>query len=290
MNQASPTIEEQLRSAITGMTRTERQLATYLLRNYPVAALGSITALARAAEVSTPTVVRLVQKLGFRGYPDFQSSVRSEVEDMLLSPLAKHDRWAGGAPDTHILNRFADAVHGNLQATLGQIDHADFDAICLLLAAKERHVYAMGGRITHVMADYFVTHMKVIRQNVTLISDMSNTWPPALMDIKPGDVLLVFDIRRYENAVLQVAEVAVEQGAEVVLITDQWISPAAQAARYRLSAHIEVPSAWDSTVSILVLVETLLAGVQSLTWDETQSRMKRLEELYARTRFFRRNR
>ncbi|MEZ5912321.1 MAG: SIS domain-containing protein [Paracoccaceae bacterium] len=116
-------------------------------------------------------------------------------------------------------------MHGNLQATLGQIDHADFDAICLLLAAKERHVYAMGGRITHVMADYFVTHMKVIRQNVTLISDMSNTWPPALMDIKPGDVLLVFDIRRYENAVLQVAEVAVEQGAEVVLITDQWISP-----------------------------------------------------------------
>ncbi|MEZ5912322.1 MAG: hypothetical protein R3D84_08950 [Paracoccaceae bacterium] len=93
MNQASPTIEEQLRAAITGMTRTERQLATHSSRNYPVAALGSISLRWHARpRWPTPTVVRLVQKLGFRGYPDFQSSVRSEVEDMPSSPLAKHDR------------------------------------------------------------------------------------------------------------------------------------------------------------------------------------------------------
>jgi DNA-binding MurR/RpiR family transcriptional regulator len=130
--------------------------------------------------------------------------------------------------------------------------------------------------------------MKVIREDVTLISDMSNTWPPAILDMTKGDVLLVFDIRRYENAVLQFVEVAREQGAEVVLVTDQWVSPAAELARYRFSAHVEVPSAWDSTVSIMVLIETLLAGVQQLTWEETQARMKRLEDLYARTRFFRR--
>ncbi|MCB2120935.1 MAG: RpiR family transcriptional regulator, partial [Rhodobacteraceae bacterium] len=90
------------------------------------------------------------------------------------------------------------------------------------------------------------------------------------------------------NNVLTLVEMAADQGAEVVLITDQWVSPAADRARYRLSAHIEVPSAWDSTVAIQVLVETLMAAVQSLTWDETQARMKRLEDLYARARFFRR--
>ncbi len=40
----------------------------------------------------------------------------------------------------------------------------------------------------------------------------------------------------------------------------------------------------------MVLVETLLAAVQSMTWQDTEARMKRLEELYARTRFFRRYR
>ncbi len=281
-------IEQQIRTAFDSLTRAERQLANHLTRNYPVAALGSITALAKGAAVSTPTVVRLVQKLGYKGYPDFQVSIRAEVEERLISPLAKHDRWAGDAPDTHIINRFANAVLGNLQATLAQVDHAEFDAIAALMADTKRKVYAMGGRITHAMADYFVTHMKVIRPGVTLINEMSNAWPPALIDMGPGDVLLVFDIRRYENNVLQLVELAAEQGAEVILITDQWVSPAATHARFRLSAHVEAPSAWDSTVALQVLVETLLAAVQSLTWDQTQSRMKRLEDIYTRSRFFRR--
>ncbi|MGB3176877.1 MAG: MurR/RpiR family transcriptional regulator [Albidovulum sp.] len=283
------TVEQKIKAGFDGLTRAERQLAQHVTRHYPVAVLGSITALAKGAEVSTPTVVRLVQKLGYKGYPDFQRVVRAEVEERLISPIAKHDRWAGGVPDTHILNRFADAVVGNLQATLGQIDHAEFDIIAGLLADKNRKIFAMGGRITHSMADYFVTHMKVIRRDVTLISDMSNAWPPALIDMGPGDILLAFDIRRYENNVLALVEMAADQGAEVVLITDQWVSPAAERARYRLSAHIEVPSAWDSTVAIQVLIETLMAAVQSLTWDETQARMKRLEELYSRARFFRRS-
>ncbi|MDI3337999.1 MurR/RpiR family transcriptional regulator [Defluviimonas aestuarii] len=286
---ATRTIEQQIKAHFDALTRAERQLASHITRHYPVAVLGSITALAKAADVSTPTVVRLVQKLGYKGYPDFQIVVRSEVEERLISPITKHDRWAGGVPDTHILNRFADAVVGNLQATLGQIDHAEFDAVARLMADKERKIFAMGGRITHAMADYFVTHMKVIRPNVTLISDMSNAWPPALIDMGKGDVVLAFDIRRYENNVLSLVEMAADQGAEVVLITDQWVSPAAERARYRLSAHIEVPSAWDSTVAIQVLVETLMAAVQSLTWEDTQARMKRLEELYSRARFFRRS-
>ena len=286
---AARTIEQQIKARFDDLTRAERQLASHITRHYPVAALASITALAKAAEVSTPTVVRLVQKLGYKGYPDFQTVVRAEVEERLISPIAKHDRWAGGVPQTHILNRFADAVVGNLQATLGQIDHSEFDAVSRLMAERDRKIFAMGGRITHAMADYFVTHMRVIRRDVTLISEMSNAWPPALIDMKPGDVLLAFDIRRYENNVLSLVEMAADQGAEVVLITDQWVSPAAERARYRFSAHIEAPSAWDSTVAIQVLVETLLAAVQSLTWEDTQARMKRLEELYARARFFRRS-
>lgn len=284
------TVEDRMRAALPDLTRAERQLATHILRHYPVAALGSITALAKSAEVSTPTVVRLCQKLGYKGYPDYQGALRGEVEAMLVSPIAKHDRWAGGAPDAHVLNRFADAVVANLQATLGQIDHAEFDAAAQLLADNRRKIFAMGGRITHAMADYFVTLMKVVRPDVTLMSDMSNTWPPALLDMAKGDILLVFDIRRYENSVLQLVELAVEQGAEVILITDRWVSPAASHARHTLSCHIEAPSAWDSTVSILVLVETLLASVQALTWSSTEQRMKRLETLYDRSRFFRRYR
>jgi len=285
-----PTTLDRLHAAFGSLTPSERTLAAHLRRNYPVAGLASITALAKAAGVSSPVAVRLVQKLGFKGYPDFQAALRGEVEEALVSPLAKHDRWTGGAPDAHILNRFADAVLGNLQATLSQIDPGEFDRAAALLADPARKVYAVGGRITHATADYLVTHLGLIRGRVTLIDDAATDWPPALLDLAPGDVLVAFDIRRYENAVLNLVEMAAGEGAEVVLFTDQWVSPASAHATLRFAAHVEAPSAWDSTSVLTVLVETLLAAVQGLTRDETRQRMTRLEGLFAKSRLFRRGR
>ena len=283
-----PSIEDQLRRILPELPPTTRRLAAHILAQYPVAALGSINALARAAEVSSPSVVRLVQRLGFKGYPDFQVALRAEVEGMLASPISKYDKWAGEAPQGHILTRFADQVVANLQATLGGIRPEDFDAVAALLADPSRRIYALGGRVTQSLAEYFVTLMKVVRPEVQLLSGMPATWPPALLDMKPGDVLLIIDIRRYENTVLQVAELAAEQGAEVVLITDRWLSPAAKTARHTLSCHIEAPSAWDSTVPVLVLIETLLAAVQPLRWKATEHRLTRMEALFERAQFFRR--
>lgn len=283
-------IEDRLSHHFEGLTPSERLLAGHLTRHYPVAGLGSMPQLARDAGVSTPTVLRLVQKLGFRGYPEFQTQLRAEVEARLESPLSKHERWTEGVPQTHILNRFADAVLTNLSVTLGRIDHAEFDACAAMLADPARRIFVTGGRITHALADYLVTQLSIVRPGVSVLSGLSNAWPPALLDLRPGDVLIVFDIRRYEGMILQLAELAVEQGAELVLITDPWVSPVSAHARFRFSAQIEVPSAWDSSVAALVLVETLLAAIQEHTWPETRDRMKRLEDLYDRASLFRRGR
>jgi DNA-binding MurR/RpiR family transcriptional regulator len=285
-----PSLDSQLRAARPDLTPAERRLSDHLLSHYPVAALGSITALALAAKVSKPTVVRLVQKLGFRGYPDFQHHLRAEVEGMLASPLAKHEKWAGRAPEGHILNRFSDQIMGNVQATLGQINPADFDLAAQLLADRQRHLFILGGRITQALALYMATLLRVMRPDVTQLSDLSNTWPPALLDMRAGDVLVIFDIRRYENSVLQLAELAREQGAEILLLTDAWVSPAANLARVTLPCQIEAPSAWDSTVTMLLVVETLLASVQERDWSQAEPRLTRLEGLYDRMRLFRRSR
>lgn len=283
-------IEDRLSHHFPALTPTERMLAGHLTRHYPVAGLGSMSQLGKDAGVSTPTVLRLVQKLGFRGYPEFQTQLRSEVEARLESPLSKRARWSNKAPQTHILNRFADAVLTNLSVTLERIDHADFDACSDMLADQKRHIYVTGGQITHSLADYLVTQLGVVRPGVSNLSGLSNAWPPALLDMRKGDVLIVFDIRRYESSILQLSELAAEQGAEIILLTDPWISPIARRARFRFSAQIEVPSAWDSSAAMLVLIETLLAAVQERIWPETETRMKRLESLYETASLFRRGR
>ncbi len=284
MDQPAP-IEYRMRAALGDLTRAERQAATHILSHFPMSALGSITTLARAAEVSSPTIVRLVQKLGFRGWSDYQTALRAEVERLLVAPLTLPE--GAREPQAHPLQAFAAQVVGNIEATLGQIPARDFNGAAALLADPARRVAVMGGRLTHAHADYMATLLRVIRPEVGFLADHLTDWQQALLDLRAGDVVVIFDIRRYESNAVHFAEIAAGQGAEVIVITDRWLSPAAAHARHSLPCHVEMPAAWDSTAALLVVVEALLAQVQGLLAEEVQDRLNRLEDLFARTRVFR---
>ncbi|MCB9948380.1 MAG: MurR/RpiR family transcriptional regulator [Rhodospirillaceae bacterium] len=281
------TVADRIRDRFESLTRAERQLANAMLENYPVSGMGSITAVAEASDVSTPTAVRMAKKLGFAGFPELQAALRAELEATISSPIAKHDRWAAHAPDTHILNRFAEAVMDNMRQTLQRIDADVFNAVAALLSDRERAVYVAGGRITRSLADYLFTHMQVIRNGVTLIASNASTWPHYVLNMRAGDVLVAFDIRRYEHDILRLADMARAKGAVLVLFTDQWGSPAAKHAEYSFRSRIEAPSAWDSSVVTLFIVEALIAAVETATWQETRERMKTLEEMFDQTKMFR---
>jgi len=282
------TISELVQERFEALTRAERQLANSLLENYPVSGLASMTTVARKADVSTPTVARMVQKLGFKGFPEFQSALRAELEAKISNPIAKHDLWAENAPDTHILNRFADSVVQNLHQTLAQLDPVKFDEVCTLLGDPKRSILIAGGRITRTLADYMFCLMQMIRPRATLVPSGTSTWPDYLLDVESGDVLVMFDIRRYQNHLLKLAEFGSQKGMEIVLFTDQWGSPIAQYATHRFNCRIEAPSAWDSLASILVVMETMVAQIQATTWKSTHDRMTDLEHMFDQTRLFRR--
>lgn len=280
-------IAERLRERKDDLTRAERQLTQTIMKNYPASGLGTITTLASAAEVSTPTVARLVQKLGFSGFPEFQSHLHQELNEKISGPIAKRESWVEDAPGSHILNRFTEAVIDNIGQSLSDIDTALFDQTCDLLSDPKRRIFVVGGRITRTLADYFFLHMQVIRQNVTHISSSSNAWPHYLLDIEPGDVVVIFDIRRYENSTLKLAELAREKGAEIVLFTDQWSSPVSAYTKHSFNSRIAVPSAWDSNVTCMLLAEIFIAEIQERHWENTKERMQALEGMFDRTRFFR---
>jgi len=287
MAQATLTISDRIQSKLDDLTRAERQLADSILENYPASGLGPLSALAKDAGVSVPTVARMVQKLGFSGYPEFQTELREELKAKAKSPIAKHDTWTEAAPSEHLLNSFTEAVIDNIRHTLGQIDPSEFDRACQMASDTKHHLYIVGGRITHTLAEYLFLHMQVIRGQITHIQSTSNAWPHYLLDVKEGDVFIVFDMRRYENNTLKLAEIAHAKGARVILFTDQWRSPIHRFAEISFSSRIIAPSAWDSAVTPMLLLETMISTAQSLTWGDTKDRMEALEGMFDQTKLFR---
>lgn len=287
MAETERTIAERIQSQLDSLTRAERQLAHSILENYPASGLGPLSALARDAQVSAPTVARMVQKLGYRGYPEFQSELREELKAKVKNPIAKHDTWAEGAPSGHVLNRFTEAVIDNIRLSLGQIAPATFDAACALIADTRRPLFVVGGRVTHTIAEYLFLHMQIVRRDVTHIQSTSNAWPHYLLDAREGDVFVIFDMRRYENNTLKLAEMAHAKGAKIILFTDQWRSPIHTVADICFSNRIVVPSAWDSMATTLLLVETIIAAVQDVDWDTARERMESLENMFDQTKLYR---
>lgn len=287
MVDAAQTISDRIHATLDDLTRAERQLALSVLENYPASGLGPLTALAKDADVSVPTVARMVQKLGYKGYPDFQAALREELRAKVTTPIAKHDTWAEAAPSGHILNRFTEAVIDNIRLTLSQIDPDAFDNACRLMADQGQHLYIVGGRITHTLAEYLFLHMQVIRPNLTHVQSTSNTWPHDLLNAKEGDVFVIFDVRRYENNTLKLAELAHARGAKIILMTDQWRSPVHQMATVCLSNRIVVPSAWDSATTVMLLIETMVSAIQTLNWPQTKARVEALEDIFDQTKLFR---
>ena len=279
-------VAERIRERFDKLTRAERKLAASLLAGYPASGLGGIAAIAEAADVSPPTVVRMAKKIGFGSFPEMQAAVHNELRATVSDPIAKHDRWAVDAPAAHILNRFAAAVTANMRQTLRLINHRRFNDAAALLSDRKRTAHVVGGRLTRALADYFFTHLQVIRDNVTLIAPNANTWPHYALNMKKGDVVVIFDIRRYERDTLRLAEMARRKKALIVLFTDQWVSPVVKHAAHSFHARIEVPSAWDSSVVSLMIVESLLAAVETSSWKSVRRRIKTLENLYDQTGMF----
>ncbi len=113
----------------------------------------------------------------------------------------------------------------NLRDTLSSLNVTTFDEATKLLQDEARGIYFVGGRITGALAEYFFTHMQVIRSKTTLISTNRSSWPQYLLNMDVGDVLVIFDIRRYEQELATLAEAAAASGVVIILFTDVWASP-----------------------------------------------------------------
>jgi DNA-binding MurR/RpiR family transcriptional regulator len=274
-------VAARIRSGLGRLTPTERRPALTLLANYPVAGLETVAQFAQRAHVSGPTILRLVAKLGFQSYLDFQRALRDELELRAQTPLAKAPPGSGMPSGGDFLADYARAIIGNIEQSVADMPRAEFEAAVALLADHRRRVLLVGGRFTSSLALHLYFHLRELRPRVDLVSGQTATWAEHLLDLGRGDVLIVFDIRRFQDDVVRFAREAAAGGAHVILFTDIWVSPAAAVATHVFSVRTSMPSSWESFAALSALSEALIARLHAERWNESKRRMEKLESLRA---------
>ncbi len=274
-------IPARLREVAATLPRGERSVARALSNDYPIAGLGTLAELAARAGVSAPTVLRLLGRIGFDGYTEFQRALHVELSERLAAVYEDYDRGAydergiGAAS----LTRAAAAV----EATATAFADDEFAVAVRLLADPRLSVYALGGAFSQSVALLLTTHLGVLRPRVRHLPYGSTEAIGALAQAGSRDVVVVYDFRRYSDSVLAVARHAEQRGAEIVLVTDRWLSPVATFADSVLVARTESVSPFDSLAPATALTEALLAGVSALLDETGRERARAIAELTAAT-------
>jgi DNA-binding MurR/RpiR family transcriptional regulator len=243
------------------LTPAERKVARTLLARYPAAGLESTAALAVAAGTSKPTVLRLLARLGFGRYPDFQERLRAEVtRSMSASPLSRALARRAAPSDDSVFHRAVQQraqLVTRLQETVppGEIARA-----VSLLAGRPKHVIISGGYFSRLIARMMAMQLDQLIPNVDYADEPLGADVGKYLRAGRDSVAVVFDLRRHELAANEVVSMAKACGASVILITDESLSPSAEEADVVLPVAVDgIP--FDSFAGLVVLTESLVDAV-----------------------------
>lgn len=271
-------IQEQVRRDLASFTEAERRVAQALLDEYPTAGLETVARFARRAQTSGPTILRFIARLGFENYATFQDALRAEIQIRLQSPLSRYKAGQGDNGDAAPSAVVARTLRQNIDITESNLRDVLPETVGLL-SDPARNVLCIGGRFSWLIASYLHHYLREIRPSVRLVRDSSAAWADYLLDIREGDVVVVFDFRRYQRDVLDFARAAAAQKAQIILVTDVWYSPIAAFSKIVLPCPVRIPSAFDSGVSGLAAVEIVIAAVIETLDESARKRITTLERL-----------
>jgi len=270
-------VAELITEKIDSMPAGERRAAQTLIASYPVVGLKTVAEFSQQAGVSSPTILRFVARLGFQNYAEFQSALQDELAAQLQSPASRTTAPLSPLPASSA--PMLEAVLENIRETFRHISERQMTDVVAQLANQRSHIYLIGGRFTDPLARYMAAHLNLIQPNVTHLVGQESLWRDRLIDMNKRDTLLIFDIRRYQDSLIRFAEKAHQRGTTIVLFTDQWLSPIARFARHVIAGRTAVPSAWDSSSSLFVTVETLIGALTRKLEAEGARRIREIEDL-----------
>ena len=205
---------------VNQMTKSQKKVANYLLFNMDKLLFFTADELAKAANVSTATVVRFARELDFEGYTDMQNAARLRFHDREEEPEDLPQSSPEEDSSEYLLEKSFRQDIQNLKRTFQDLSREDLERACTLLKTSRR-VYLVGMRISRSMATYAYINWGMLRKGVHLIHNEGLDYAEELIEINSEDLIVAFWAPRYNRATYQMLSHAKRQKASVLLITNR---------------------------------------------------------------------
>jgi DNA-binding MurR/RpiR family transcriptional regulator len=272
---AALTLTAEIRERFEELSRSQKDVAQYIVDHLEEAAFHTAEELARRASTSSSTVVRFAQALGFEGFPELQSAARDEyrrhretaegAEALVAPPLFPIDQ-------TEFEAALA-ADHVNVEETARKLDRDEVEAAIEAIGRAERIVLCGTDQMAF-FASYLRHLLMLLDFRCEVVASPSQEGLAKLGRIDEATLLVGFSAGRPHPLVVRAMKLARHRRAATLAIADATMSEVARTAELRLYYSSASPAFVRSHTALLGVIQALAYGVYARNESTYADRIK----------------
>jgi DNA-binding MurR/RpiR family transcriptional regulator len=261
-----------IQSRFEEFSRSQKDVAQYIVDHLDEAAFQTAEELARRASTSSSTVVRFSQALGFEGFPELQQAAREEYRRrapvagaIAAAPLFSLDQ-------TEFEAALA-ADHVNVEDTAHKLSRSEVEAAIDAIVSAEKVLIAGTDQMAF-FASYLRHLLMLLDLRAEIVASPSQEALGRLSRIDDQTLVIGLSAGRPHPLITRTMKLARHRKALTLAITDATLSEVARLARIRLYYSSNGPAFVRSHTALLSLIQALAYGVYSRDAQQYDIRIK----------------
>lgn len=273
-------ITSDLKQALPELPRGLRTIAKYIVDHPSDFGLDSIRETARKSGVSTYTLVRLAERMGFGGYDELREPFRHALVSEAAS--VKRPEWVESLKETGALGDLqARAAVNTLAIVQRSLEHQAPEqmrrVVAMLLAA--RTVYVTAVRASYALAYYLHYVGRMALPTLQLIPRHMNSPIDELNAAGEGDVIIAITFTPCSRETIEACQFARRKGLKLILISDSEIIAPDFSADETLIVSVLSTHHFACYAGAIAVIETLIALLVAQGGEAAKERIRSYEEL-----------
>ena len=264
----------------------QKRIADLFKENQIVLAFSSASEIGKKVEVSESTVIRWAQKLGFKGYAEFQHVMQKKLAEQRIEQVEDEDTTEYTSQS--IVKNLLDADIKSISQLKETLQEEQLLQVVDLIGSAKK-IYVTSNFFDFGLAHSFTHWMNRVLDKTELLMQGDMQYYHQLSKLTEDDILIAFAFPRYTKNVIETLQTAKEQGTTIIVITDQVDAPVAPFADELLLVPISTTLSIDSYTAVHALLTSIMRFIYVKEHEKVKQNLARIDAMYERKGIFTRN-
>ncbi len=257
---ANKSLSEYIQERFDDFSRSQKEVARYIVDHLDEAAFQTAEELARRANTSSSTVVRFSQALGFEGYPELQHAAIEEYRSRAPNGNGNGESDPLFSFDHSEFEASLGADHANIEETARHLTREQIDTSVKAIAGAER-VVIVGVDQMAFFASFLRHLLTLLDIRAEIVASASQENLAKLSRLDEDTLLVVLSAGRAHPLLGRAMKLARHRRTTTLAISDATMSEVGKQADTNLYFSSNGPSFVRSNSALMALVQALAYGV-----------------------------